>query len=449
MRPIRDIGPPANAVCFGPFLFDTQTGELYREESRIKLSGHPIEILRILVERHGEAVTREELRRQLWPDDEYGDFEQNLNAAVNRLRDHLCDSVAHPKYIETIPRHGYRFIAPLDTPQLECEDPPICGDLYAEQVRAEAAEQPDPVPPAPQPCEPGVRPKDKSHNIRSALTWLRSHLRALIVLASILLVIPPPPTPHPSRAYRTVAVLYVNNLTQDPSLDWLRGAITNMLTTNLAQVEGLDVIATDLVIHSLQDAGWNNQALDFTEAKKVAQDLGTDAYITGTLLKMNTAQLRLEVRAHGTKDGHIIFSEKEDMESTEVVLGMIDELTRSLAGRFLPNDLPAEEARIELASTSSIKAYRHYQSGRDYVRRSLEVQALREFNKAISIDPQFASAYLQLAHLYCELKDFKKADAYLDKAEQLHSRLPRSEQLLLDAIRANRGTGQYRSCQWQ
>src|SRR5215813_1569314 len=109
-------GEPAvlPAVRFGPFELFVETGELCKNGVRLKLSGQPIQVLTRLMATPGKAVTREELQRELWPGGGFGDSEKGLNAAVNRLRENLHDSANNPKYIETIPGRGYRFIYPLE-----------------------------------------------------------------------------------------------------------------------------------------------------------------------------------------------------------------------------------------------------------------------------------------------------------------------------------------------
>ena len=101
-------------ICFGAFEFDPHTGELRKHGMKLKLHGHAIDALAILLEHPGELVTREELRKRLWSADTFVDFEHSLNAAVKRLREALDDSADKPRFIETLPRHGYRFIAPLN-----------------------------------------------------------------------------------------------------------------------------------------------------------------------------------------------------------------------------------------------------------------------------------------------------------------------------------------------
>jgi len=111
---VSSPSPPDSTFCFGEFAADLRAGELYRNGSKIKLQGQPFEILTVLLERPGRMVTREELHRRLWPADTFVDFEHGLNAAVNRLRETLGDSAEEPRFIETIPRRGYKFIAPVD-----------------------------------------------------------------------------------------------------------------------------------------------------------------------------------------------------------------------------------------------------------------------------------------------------------------------------------------------
>jgi Tol biopolymer transport system component/DNA-binding winged helix-turn-helix (wHTH) protein len=114
-RPRREPGAAGRIVRFAVFEFDIETGELRKHGLRIKIQGQPISVLAMLIENAGEAVTREELQKRLWPVDTYVDFEHSLNAAIKRLRAALGDSADAPRYVETLPRQGYRFIAPLSS----------------------------------------------------------------------------------------------------------------------------------------------------------------------------------------------------------------------------------------------------------------------------------------------------------------------------------------------
>ncbi len=101
-------------LCFGPFEADLNAAELRKGGTRIRLQEQPFKILTLLLLRPGEVVTREEIRKALWGEDTFVDFERGLNKAVNRLRDSLVDSAENPRFIETLPKRGYRFIAPVE-----------------------------------------------------------------------------------------------------------------------------------------------------------------------------------------------------------------------------------------------------------------------------------------------------------------------------------------------
>ena len=130
-------------ACFGSFEFDAETGELRKHGLRLKLQGQPVEMLTMLLEHPGQVVTREALQKRLWPANTFVDFEQSLNAAVKRLRAALGDSADSPLFIETLPRRGYRFIAPVTQPTKDVAPP---GTSYREP----AAREPDVPKPVPQ-----------------------------------------------------------------------------------------------------------------------------------------------------------------------------------------------------------------------------------------------------------------------------------------------------------
>src|SRR5205823_4588554 len=104
----------ASAILrFGVFEVDVRAGEVHKQGARIKLQERPFHVLTVLLQRPGEVVTREELRSQNWPADTFVDFDNSLNTAINKLREALGDSADNPRFIETLPRRGYRFIAPV------------------------------------------------------------------------------------------------------------------------------------------------------------------------------------------------------------------------------------------------------------------------------------------------------------------------------------------------
>ncbi len=246
---------------------------------------------------------------------------------------------------------------------------------------------------------------------------------------------------HPAgiAGHKAIAVLYFSNLSQDQSLNWLDNGLTDMLTTNLAQVKGLDVLSTERVMSAVQRASKDGKSMDPAQAQNVARDAGADAYITGALLKIGPTQLRLDVRAQDTATGQILFSDKLEGQDVQSIFGMVDRLTASIAGSFLPaSEVPQKVPEIEQASTSNVEAYRHYQMGVDYGRRFLTSDAIREFEEAVRLDPQFALAELRLSDQYQLEGDLRRSNELAIKVSENQTRLPRYEQLALQALKARR-----------
>src|SRR5436190_17705933 len=108
---------PRHVYKFGLFEADARTGELRKQGRPLRLRGRPFDILLLLLERAGDVISRDELRQQLWPADTFVDFDHGLNSAMNRLREALGDSAENPRFIETLPRRGYRFVAPIHVVQ--------------------------------------------------------------------------------------------------------------------------------------------------------------------------------------------------------------------------------------------------------------------------------------------------------------------------------------------
>ena len=163
---------PVHCVRFRTFELNLLTRELHRNGRLIKLHGHPIEVLAVLLERHGELVTREELQKRLWPKGTFVDFEQILNNSIRMLREALGDKAEAPQYIETLPRLGYRFIAPVTTgPELPYRAVKIVSEATAPQN--------DPTGGATQAVDPPT-----SSSVRNRLLWTAGTVIGLAVLIS-------------------------------------------------------------------------------------------------------------------------------------------------------------------------------------------------------------------------------------------------------------------------
>jgi len=247
-------------LCFGSFEFDPKTGELRKHGLRIKLNGQPVEMLTMLLEQPGQVVTREALQERLWPANTYVDFEQSLNAAVKRLRAALGDSADAPLFIETLPRRGYRFIAPVIPPAGDVSRP---GSSYREP----AALQPDVPKPVPW------------RRVRWRLFILTAAAVALLVL---LFTISTPSgvsdtlrTLILSGKIRSLAVLPLVNLSRDSEQDYFVDGMTDALRERLEGISSLRVISRTSSMHYRG----SNKPL-----REIARELNADAVVDGSVL---------------------------------------------------------------------------------------------------------------------------------------------------------------------
>ncbi len=290
------------------------------------------------------------------------------------------------------------------------------------------------VAPAVQPSTPSMVVQGKGNRI-GLMVGAGGLLIALVLAAFLLLRGHSKSTAGGGSAHKAVAVLYFNNLTQDQSLNWLDSGLTDMLTTNLAQVKGMDVLSTDRIMSAVQRISKDGKVLDPSQAQKVAHDAGADAFITGALLKVGPTQLRLDVRAQDTNTGQIVFSDKLEGQDVQSIFGMVDRLTASIAANFLPaSELPQKAPEIEQASTSNVEAFRHYQLGIDLGKKYRTGEAIQELNEAVRLDPQFALAMMELVENYGIEGDFKSAHDFTERALALQAHLPRYEQLHLELL---------------
>lgn len=376
-------GTQATAVRrFAAFEINFQSGELCKNGMRLRLSGQPFQVLAILVERAGEVVTREELRSKLWSADTFVDFDHGLNNAVARIREVLDDSSETPRYIETVPRRGYRFIAPLT-------------DVRLTAVPASTAESKlSPASEITRPGEsaPSVLPTEK----RFAATRLRMMLVGgvgVVALFGIALMLYRSSGTKGTRqpAIKSLAVLPLKNLSGDPTQEYLADGMTEALIGRLSSIRDLRVISRTSVM------GFKDTKLS---APEIARTLQADALVEGSVIREGS---RIRVHAQlirGATDEHF-WSEAYDRELLDV-LGLESEVAQSIARRVEVTVTGEERARLVAVRNVSPEVYESYlkgqfAEGRD--RAGIE-ERIRYFEEAIKKDPTFAPAYVGLADAY-------------------------------------------------
>src|SRR5229473_649607 len=208
--------PTPRTLRFGLFELDLRSGELWKQGRKVRLEGQPVQILICLLERSGELVTRDELRERLWPADTYVNFEHGLNAAVKRLRRALNDSADSPRFVETLPRRGYRFLAPVESVRAE-EGTPAFAEVTPDSP-VSASDEP-----------PHSGDVHKLEPVHWLLTWKKSAFALLLILA-VLIVWMLRPKNSPSPVIRSLAVLPLENLSGG-SQDYFSDGMTDELIT--------------------------------------------------------------------------------------------------------------------------------------------------------------------------------------------------------------------------
>jgi TolB-like protein/DNA-binding winged helix-turn-helix (wHTH) protein/Tfp pilus assembly protein PilF len=355
-------------VRFGVFELDRRSGELRKDGVRVRLQEQPLRVLDALLAEPGEPVTREALRQRLWPDDTFVDFDNGLNRAINRLRAALGDAADNPRFIETLERRGYRFIAPVAAP-----DTP-------------AATGPASVPETTSGREPDGR--------RTA--WLGGVVAAIAVSVALLIAFGPElrrrANPEGRVAIRSLAVLPLANLTGDPAQEYFSDGMTDALITNLASLPALRVISRQSVMR------YKGSAKPLPE---IARELDVEGVVEGSVARSG-GRVRITVQlVHAPADRHL-WARSYD-RPLEDVLALQGELSRAIA----------EEIRITVGTEASRRlaperpvnpeAYDAYLLGRHHWNQRTEQsldRALVYFQAAIAKDPDFALAHAGLALAY-------------------------------------------------
>ena len=208
--------------------------------------------------------------------------------------------------------------------------------------------------------------------------------------------------PAPGAA-KALAVVEIENMSGDTSLNWLGGGVADMLTTDLAQARGLEVISTERVRSLISRRTKGQGTLPPSEAQDVAKDAQADVFLSGTLLKVGP-RLRLNLRVQETGTGKVLYADKVEGDNAEAVMAMVDRATAGILSKLTPGEAPA---RLDVAAsmTSNVEALRAYEEGRSYFDRTMSDKAAAAFRRATELDPQFAFAYLYLSNCLVQLGD--------------------------------------------
>ncbi|HKW33352.1 MAG TPA: winged helix-turn-helix domain-containing protein [Candidatus Acidoferrum sp.] len=376
------------AYRFGSFEFDPQTGELRRQGLRIRLEGQPVAILAMLLERPNQLVTREELQKRLWPGDTFVDFEQSLNAAVRRLRLALDDSAESPRYIETLARKGYRWVAPLrgriDAVKIE--------ENYAVTV-----------------SEIERRPRGPKVARIAIVGGV-----ALAILVGAWSVF----RSRPATGRVMLAVLPFQNLGNDPQQEILADGMTEEMITQLGGLnpEQLGVIART----SASQYKTRNK-----NAAQIARELNVKYLLEGSV-RRDGQHIRVTAQLIQASDQADVWAGSYDSDIGDI-LKVQSEVARAIAGQIRVQLTRQTEQRLSntpRVNASAHDAYLQGQQSWDLRDKEGTARSIEQFQHAIEIDPSYATAYAALARAYAlsPVSGFMTAAEAMPKARDTAAR---------------------------
>ena len=414
---MKEAAQPVKTVRFGAFELDLRSGELRKQGVRIKLQEQPFQVLAILVEHSGEVVTREELRTRLWPEDTFVDFEHSLATAINKVRDALGDAVQSPRFIETLPKRGYRFIAPVEA---------VSPGSVPEGQQGERASQAPPVAPDGSPIDLVNHAGAELSTNPQGLSLGSAARRGLLVAAAGVLTLGTlvifnvagirnrlvrPGAIHASSVHiKSIAVLPLENLSRDPDEDYFADGMTDELIATLARVQSLRVVSRT----SVRQYKKTNKP-----SRQIGRELNVDAIVEGTVVHSG-GRVRITAElVEAATDRHLWADNFESDERDVLVLQ--SELARAIVDEIHGRLEPQEQARLASALPINPKAHQAYLEGRFFYYRETNVdlpKAIQYTQRAIQLAPNYAPAYALLAACFYDSSESRWGDVPNAEAAQ-------------------------------
>jgi TolB-like protein/DNA-binding winged helix-turn-helix (wHTH) protein/Tfp pilus assembly protein PilF len=391
--------PNANWL-FGPFSLDPKQRVLLRDGKAIALTSKAFEILNLLVENHGRALSKEEMMRQVWPDS-FVD-ESNLAQHIFHLRKVLGDTHEGREYIETLPRHGYRFVAEVQQGPVKSAEVTVSTGDTGKAVVAVANSNP------------------------TKLRWVLG-IAAGFLLAVFALVFEERgrmgDAGPVSSGKVMLAVLAFENLSGDPQQEYLSSGLTEELITQLGSLEPgrLGVIART---SAMQYKGSRK------DVRQISRELGVDYVLEGSV-RRDGERVRITAQLIQVKDQTHLWAKEYD-RGLKDILGLESEVAGEVAREIRLRLTPAETARLAATHPVDPEAYEMYLKGRYFWNKRNEaayLKAIEYFNQAISRDPEYARAYSGLADAYALLGSWPNAEVPRKVA------MPRAKEAALTALK--------------
>ena len=412
---------PNPSTRFGVFELDLRSGELRKAGTRIRLQDQPLRILIVLLEQPGAVVTREELKRRIWPHDSFGDFDHAVNVSVAKLRAALSDSADTPRYVETLPRRGYRFIFPVTA--------------AAETPHANTAAR----------SASGQAPMKKP----ARFMWLPAIAVGAIVFALVALgwwVLTARKSQRKLTDKDRVVLADFENTTGDTVFD---GTMRQGLAVQLEQSPFLSLVSDATVKQTLR---LMNQLPDAQLTPEIAQQLcirtGSTAVLNGSIAKLGN-QYVLGLKATNCATGDSLVQEQVTAERKEEVLNALAQAASHLRTRLGESvgTVQKYNTPLEQVTTPSLQALHTYSLGRTtLIDKEDQTAAIQLFQRAILLDPNFAMAYASLGVAYGEYSEQESVANYR-KAYELREHVSDRERFYIEAHYQGSVTGDWEEAQ--
>ena len=424
-----DVQTPLGSLFrFGPFQVNSASGELLKNGNRVKLQEQPFRLLVALLENAGEVVTRDDLRHRIWRDDTFVDFDSSLRVAVGKLREALGDDAENPRYVETIPKRGYRFLAPETYPDL------------ATYSLADLAPTPPPAEFASTAAERTARTSNRSPK------WVLASVLLLIAIVAVPIVL------HFFRNRKvltetdTVVLADFANSTGDPVFD---ETLRQGTAVQLEQSPFLNLISEERIQQLLGLMGKPLQTRLTPElAHEICERTASAAVLDGSIARLGT-QYVLGFRAKDCRSGKVLAEEQIQAARKEDVLNALSQIASRFRTHLGESLATVEKHNTPLAeaTTPSLEALKAYSTGLKVLAAKGEAPAVPFFQRAIEIDPQFATAYVTLGLMYGAMGESALSAENTAKAYELRDHASDTEKFFITASYQSRVTGNLEKAQ--
>jgi eukaryotic-like serine/threonine-protein kinase len=421
--PTRSKVPPP--VRFDAFVLDLRAGELYKSGRKIRLQEQPFQILAMLLGQPGEVVTREQLRERLWPEDTFVDFDHSLNTAVKKLRQALNDEADNPRFIETLPKRGYRYVGPAAKSVPAMESGPTAEPSRSDESASIAREDTG------KSNATSSRTAEASPSVGSRLKFAAFAAILVLVLGAGAYFALHRRAPLTEKD--TIVISDFSNSTGDPVFD---DTLKQGLAVQLAQSPFLAILSDEKVHNTLKLMGRPpDERLTPDIARDLCQRAGSAAVIEGSIAKLEDSYV-VGLNALDCRTGDNLAREQMTSEDKKHVLAALGKAAQELRGKLGESlsSVQKHDTPIEQATTPSLEALQALSLAMKTTRESGEAKSIPYFKRAIELDPNFALAHARLGAAYIGLGEPGQSAEHIQKAYELRERVSDAERFNITAL---------------